>query len=355
MISRPIEIGEKFNRLTVVSKLHKPSEPHLHSYVHTCKCDCGNLVEIRPISLLSGARKSCGCINHPNIVGMKFGRLTGIAYAGIKINNGIHERMFKCRCDCGKEITLSFRQLSSKIVKSCGCIKHPDLIGKRFGRLVVIGLSSEKDKYSKRLFNCRCDCGKEVIVPSGNLLGGNTKSCGCLRDEVRIKWKSIEEKILRKRFSGMITRCYNPNKSEYARYGGRGITICDEWLNDPKKFVEWSLKNGFRQGLTIDRIDNNGPYSPENCRWTSITVQNNNRRTCHYLEIDGKKRSVTDWSRSVGMPPSVVLHMSNAVGDEYTANFIKSSIISRNEDVNNTRKILSEYADKFFKDLQSHG
>lgn len=160
--------------------------------------------------------------------------------------------------------------------------KRIDLYGKRFGRLTVI----ERGKNSNNghaCWICQCDCGKEVIVNSSDLRSGKQISCGCYNRERFIKEQRQIKHGLRKHklygvWRSMKERCTLKTHAVYKDYGGRGIGICEEWKNDFKKFYDWAIQNGYNEGLTIDRIDNNKGYYPENCRWVTMKIQNTNKR-----------------------------------------------------------------------------
>lgn len=158
--------------------------------------------------------------------------------------------------------------------------KIKDLTNQKFGRLTVIKYYGS-NKNSRALWLCKCDCGNEKVVIGNSLLCKLTFSCGCYNKEAASKRRikhSMSYSKLYKVWQGMKTRCYNPKFMYYCNYGGRGITICDEWLNDFKAFYDWAINNGYKEGLTIDRINNDGNYEPSNCRWITRAEQNRNQR-----------------------------------------------------------------------------
>ena len=186
-------------------------------------------------------------------------------------------------------------------------MKKIDLTGQRFGRLVVkerCGTSKDGQK----IYLCQCDCGNIKKIPSGRLRSGTTKSCGCLSKEMskeRITKVSTKHGWRRTRLYGiwfdMRQRCYNEKDIGWHLYGGRGIKICDEWLKSFIAFRDWALSHGYADDLTIDRIDVNGDYCPDNCRWITYKEQGNNRRTCIYVTINGETKSVTEWCEYNGV------------------------------------------------------
>ena len=183
--------------------------------------------------------------------------------------------------------------------------KDSDMIGRKFGRLTVIARAgSRREKgYSRKLWECVCECGKHKIVSTSNLTRGLVRSCGCLADEMKRKPKietAIREEHIRLRhvWKNMKQRCYNPNSPEYKNYGGRGIKMCNEWLKSSKVFIEWALNNGYSIGLDVDRIDNNGNYEPSNCQF--LTRSENVLKEKRKLTIGGITLRYAELSNIVG-------------------------------------------------------
>lgn len=153
-------------------------------------------------------------------------------------------------------------------------------------------------------WKCKCDCGAEKVVYRGCLTSGDTISCGCYHREHNGEQSykhGMAKTRLYRLWSGVVQRCMNPSADNYARYGGRGIKVCEEWRNDFRAFRDWSIANGYAEGLTIDRIDNEGNYEPSNCRWVNRTTQQNNTRRNHFFEYNGITHTVAEWSRILGV------------------------------------------------------
>ena len=160
-----------------------------------------------------------------------------------------------------------------------------ELTGERFGRLVVLGESEKRDKKGHIFWICRCDCNNILVVCGNNLRNSNTQSCGCLQKENILKAntthglshnKNGKTTKLYGTWSAMKQRCHNSNTKGYKYYGAKGIRVCDEWLEDYMNFYNWAMANGYREGLTIDRIDSDRNYEPSNCEW--VTRSENTRR-----------------------------------------------------------------------------
>ena len=188
-------------------------------------------------------------------------------------------------------------------------INIDEYIGKKYGRLTIVehlGMIS-----GKRKFLCRCDCGGESAVNLCKLKNGHTKSCGCLRSEP--KHGETKSRLYRA-WSDMKFRCHNKRATNYKNYGGRGITVCEEWRSSYEAFRDWALNNGYAEGLTIDRIDVNGNYEPSNCRWATVIEQNYNKRSNHYVTFRGETLPLGKWAERLGLPYKTILARINIGG-----------------------------------------
>lgn len=189
-----------------------------------------------------------------------------------------------------------------------------DYIGLKFGRLTVIKLHHKvrKNPSGYRLYYlCKCNCGNFKIANIDNLVSGYIQSCGCLRKECYFtnhRIHGMANSRLYKIWIGMKARCYNLKNKSYNNYGNRGITVCNEWKSDFMNFYNWAMNNGYNDDLTIDRIDVNGNYEPNNCRWVDRKVQANNTRTNHYITYNEETHTIAEWCRIVNISYPCFMH-----------------------------------------------
>ena len=185
-----------------------------------------------------------------------------------------------------------------------------DLAGKRYGYLTPIKIVG-KDNRHNNLWECQCDCGNIVITTATQIKSKNTVSCGCFRKKIIDSIGDIskthgESKTrLYRIWYTMKRRCYDENFNRYNDYGGRGITVCDEW-HKYENFAKWAKSNGYSDTLTIDRIDVNGDYCPENCRWSDYVTQSNNRRNNRFISRNGRTLTCAQWAKEIGMKASIL-------------------------------------------------
>lgn len=194
-----------------------------------------------------------------------------------------------------------------------------DLVGRRFGKLTVLHRNADHIAPSGqhiRMWQCRCDCGNERNVAGQNLIKGHTQSCGCLRSHNRLKHGECfggKPTRLYRIWAGMKSRCSSPGSSHYEKYGARGISVCADW-DDFTKFKEWAIESGYNDSLTLDRIDVNGNYSPENCRWVSYKTQGNNTRRNMTFEFNHQIHTLSEWAEITHIPYKALWERINRGG-----------------------------------------
>lgn len=181
---------------------------------------------------------------------------------------------------------------------------RPDLTGRRFGILTVVRRSDKGRSPRYVYWECRCDCGGEIISIDQNLKQAKIPNCGCLRERnssTRLKactkhgmWRSREYKA----WNDMKNRCSLPSVKAYKNYGGRGIKVCGRWMDFRNFYSDMGPRP---DGMTLERIDNNGDYGPGNCMWADMKAQQNNKRTCRFIEFRGERKTVTQWAESLGI------------------------------------------------------
>lgn len=184
-----------------------------------------------------------------------------------------------------------------------------DYTGMKFGRWTVLGAAPNhitKGGYPVSMWDCVCECGTRRAVRGNDLRLGKSVSCGCILVDSPVSLKhGAAGSPLYVVYHGMRARCYNPNNDDYKHYGGRGIKICKEW-EDYATFEAWAIKSGYKAGLTIERVDVNGDYCPDNCKWITQSEQTRNKRTTVYLTAFGKTKSLLDWAEEYGKSPDVL-------------------------------------------------
>lgn len=251
--------------------------------------------------------------NYIDLTGQRFGRLTVIKYLRTDKN---YAPIWLCKCDCGNTCEARSNKLRQGLKVSCGCYKHnhpidtytKDITGQKFNRLTAVKLVGI-DKGHHALWECECDCGNRRTVSISDLKNGYVKSCGCQKKEKISELKTTHgegKTKLYRVWSMMKDRCINPNDTSYERYGGRGIKVCDEWMNSYVAFRDWAYQNGYNECLSIERIDNNGNYEPSNCKWATVIEQSRNRRSNIIIEINGQKKIVVEWAEIYNISPQTI-------------------------------------------------
>lgn len=307
--------GERVGKLIITEYAGRNSD---NRPLWRCKCDCGNEITITSRNISKRNITSCGCDKREDLSGKKFGRWTVIS----KASKRGRYYYWHCRCDCGNEKDVRERNLKEGTSQSCGCIqkesaakmcsetKRDNLIGKRFGRLEVISREGYDREHHTTIWKCKCDCGTIKDIEAMALQSGRTQSCGCLKSELaseRAKTHGCSNTRLFSIWIGMLNRCYCPSVGKsYLRYGGRGITVCDEWKTSFEEFMKWSIENGYSDLLSIDRLNNEGNYCPENCRWATAKQQSNNRRSNVLLTYNGETKTASQWGEIVGIRGSTI-------------------------------------------------
>lgn len=249
-----------------------------------------------------------------DLTGMRFGRLTVKNIR--RTSNGI---MWECSCDCGGSTVTTSAKLRSGHTQSCGCLRRErtsiackkDLSGQIFGELTVIERVSSVGEQGR--YKCLCSCGNYTEVFGCNLVTGATKSCGCIRRKRTSKLKFSHGQHgsrLYRCWRNMLDRCENENNKEYSNYGLRNISVCQEW-HDFRNFYNWAMANGYQDNLTIERLNVNSGYSPENCTWATMYVQARNRTDNRKITFNGKTMVITDWAKELGVSVATIRNRLN--------------------------------------------
>lgn len=202
-----------------------------------------------------------------------------------------------------------------------------NLTGNRYGRLIVLK-ENGKTNHGDLRWLCKCDCGNIKTITGTKLKSGWTKSCGCLQKEIARKHMlkhGLSDSRLYSIWENMKERCYRPSNNRYYRYGARGIKVCKEWL-DFEKFAEWANKNGYKDGLSIERVDIDGNYEPNNCCWIPLKEQTQNRENTVWIYYQGKRFCMSQFAKDMGVSINVIRNRikHGLSGDEMAKEFLNA-------------------------------
>ena len=222
--------------------------------------------------------------------------------------------------------------------------KVKDLTGMKFGRLTVLKIDEGRSG-RKTFWICQCDCGNIKSVRSDSLQSGRIKSCGCLKRKTDAEnlAKAHKHKMsktpLYNVWQNMKSRCYNENDTRFADWGGRGICVCDEWRHDFMAFYDWAVTHGYSDGLTIDRIDNDGNYCPENCRWATMKEQENNRSNSRLFTMNGKTQTLALWCDEYGQSYKTIYKRIFVLGWDFEKAITSPIDTSKRNNLTTTKEI----------------
>jgi hypothetical protein len=236
---------------------------------------------------------------------------TGVTFGDQEVMGFSHKKngnhFWNVKCSCGNVRPLQLATLKAGKSKSCGCKTLSVTPGREFGRLTVVR-KLQRTSGGHIEWECKCVCGKLVPVSNSNLTSGRTQSCGCYKTDT-LKERAIHGKEgtrLYRILENMMARCNNPKNHKYKDYGDRGIYVCKKWLQNKSAFFEWAESNGYSNNLQIDRKDNNGPYSPENCRWVTSKTNNQNRRDNSHITFKGRTLLLSEWASLLNIKESTI-------------------------------------------------
>lgn len=207
-----------------------------------------------------------------------------------KKNYRKHDKKNKDLIGAGRPTLMTEEIRREKIKKTL--FEKYNIIGKKYRKLTVLSMFV---KSKRRYCVCKCDCGKETICLAYSLKTGHTSSCGCLLEQFRNKNNKVYKTKNYRTWKNIIDRCYNTKNKRYKNYGGRGIGVCEEWLKDFNLFDKWAKETLTDEFLTIDRVDINGNYCPENCRWATLKEQSRNKTTNRIIKYKNKSKTLSEW------------------------------------------------------------
>ena len=317
-------VGRTFGRLTVISEAGRSKNG---SITYLCSCSCGNQVIVKGTALRSGNNLSCGCLKKEVLSKKVVKNLAGTIINGIKVireagRTKAQKVKWLCICpECGKEfVTLGNSLLTSRVKRCPTCSTEnrrnrsvkfakervnkqvQELVGRKYGELTIVSRSKNVNEKGRPLWVCHCNvCNKNSEFTIEQLRG--RKTCGCVKPNTK---HGLRFHRLYSIWSAMKSRCYNPNTPAYKNYGERGISICDEWHYNFQSFFDWAVTHGYESNLTIERLEVNGNYEPNNCTWIPIGEQANNTRRNHRFTYKGGTLNVAQWANKYNVGRHVI-------------------------------------------------
>lgn len=312
--------GLKINYLTV---LQTKSDRINGIQYNLCRCECGNERYVHRSTLRTASIQDCGCGRFmlDKCIGLKFGKLTVVSAK--KDTNRKGTTICHCICECGNESDVPLSALKAGQSRSCGCqhkfdfSKYKDKIYN--GNKIVELIDSEK-----KTILCECSCGNKFTCRIFDLTCQkspilNCGKCGIVLEKPIKAFRKYRVSRLENIYYKMLRRCYNSNDQDFLRYGGRGISVCDEWQQSFNNFRSWALDNGYQEDLTIDRIDVNGNYEPSNCRWATRKEQSNNTRRTKKYNFNGGLYTASEIADMIGINYGTLKSRLRNGMDIYTA------------------------------------
>lgn len=239
-----------------------------------------------------------------DLTSLKFGRLTVIERDTSR--KGVY---WICKCECGNTKSIKSDSLKSGVSKSCGCLQSElrtnNIVGQRFGKLTVISRAknpNNRETEHHAYWRCLCDCGNYHSARGSDLKSGNVQSCGCLQKE-KTTTHGMRQTPIYSEWCSIKQRCYNSNNNSYKDYGKRGISMCERWKNSFEAFYEDVSKLPYfnKTGYSLNRIDNDGNYEPNNVEWADDKTQANNKRNNHLVKYNGKTQTIAQWADELGI------------------------------------------------------
>lgn len=263
-----------------------------------------------------------------NIAGERYGALVALYDTGQKIN-GATAWMFQC--DCGNKKMLPINNVRYGAIKSCGCYINKKLPKKRkqrvqvgdvFGELIVVQVMGQSDNDAHYQSKVRCTCGNVFTTRDTFLICGK-RTCCPQCSNLKQQTHGLSDTPIFHLWQGMKSRCNNPNDKQYKDYGGRGICVCDEWINNSDAFIEWAVQNGYKEGLQIDRKDVNGNYEPSNCRFITQVENARNRRNTIRIHYEGELMTIGEIAEITGLESTLIYQRIHKFHwDEYDATHV---------------------------------